>query len=143
MVLRLIRALPGVPGLIASVAGERSHKLDPSVGDQDHAISPSAPMPFVQRPSASTAFHPNVRDGRETPLDSRMEHNGNISSALASQGEGHMHADEIECASQHLVKRRPDRCFRIPSDNERVQEFPTFIKARMRFLNVRTASIAL
>jgi hypothetical protein len=39
---------------------------------------PSAPTPFVQRPSTSTAFHPNVRDGRETPLDSRMEQNENI-----------------------------------------------------------------
>jgi hypothetical protein len=39
---------------------------------------PSAPTPFVQRPSASTAFHPNVRDGRETPLDSKMEQNRNI-----------------------------------------------------------------
>ena len=32
MVLRLLRDLPGVPGLIAPVAREFLHELDPSVG---------------------------------------------------------------------------------------------------------------
>src|SRR5689334_4640839 len=79
MVLRLIRDLPGVPGLIASVAREVSlTNLIPASGDQDHAILPSALTPFVRRLGTSTAFHPNVRDGRETPLDSRVERKGNI-----------------------------------------------------------------
>src|SRR5690242_7021683 len=43
MVLRLIRDLPGVPGLLASVALYIAYKgLTPASGDQDHTTSPSA-----------------------------------------------------------------------------------------------------
>ena len=51
MVLRLIRALPGVPGLIAPVAFERIalQDLTPASGRQDHAISPSAPLSLAWR----------------------------------------------------------------------------------------------
>jgi len=45
-----LRALPGVPGLIATVArGSSSAGLIPASGDQDHAISPSAPAALVSR----------------------------------------------------------------------------------------------
>ncbi len=65
---------------VSGPKGRHRHPTDliPASGDQDHTILPSAPTPFVRRPGASTAFHPNVRDGRETPLDSRVEQNGNI-----------------------------------------------------------------
>src|SRR6185312_2526072 len=48
MVLRLIRALPGVPGFLATVAGRSSSAdLIPASGDQDHTTSPSAPAALV------------------------------------------------------------------------------------------------
>src|SRR6185312_12059952 len=56
MVLRLIRALPGVPGLLASVALRNvSQRLIPASGDQDHAISPSALAAFVNGAKTSIA----------------------------------------------------------------------------------------
>jgi len=56
MVLRLIRALPGVPGLLASVALRNvSQRLIPASGDQDHAISPSALAAFVNSAKTSIA----------------------------------------------------------------------------------------
>jgi hypothetical protein len=55
MVLRLIRALPGVPGLIASVTREIVHGLDPSVGrsgPRDFAVRvDAARLPAPTRPS--------------------------------------------------------------------------------------------
>jgi len=49
MVLRLIRDLPGVPGLLATVARELVHELDPSVGG-------SGPHDFAVREAASLAW---------------------------------------------------------------------------------------
>jgi hypothetical protein len=53
MVLRLIRALPGVPGLIASVARKVvPHGLDPSVGGsgpRDFAVRAHAVRPTAER----------------------------------------------------------------------------------------------
>src|SRR5206468_12114930 len=42
--------------------------LMPASGHQDHTTSPSASVPFVIGPSASTASRSNVRDDREPPL---------------------------------------------------------------------------
>src|SRR6202000_2718509 len=50
MALRLIRALPGVPGVLATIARRSSPaNLIPASGDQDHTISPSAPAALVSR----------------------------------------------------------------------------------------------
>jgi hypothetical protein len=71
MVLRLIRDLPGVPGLLATVVPEKlaSQELSASVGapgPHDFAIR------FRLRSScaakASIAFRPNVRDDAYAPL---------------------------------------------------------------------------
>jgi len=78
MVYRLIRALPGVPGLIASVARSFPRTSSQRRGIRTTRFRRPRFRPFVQRLGASTAFHPNVRDGRETPLDSGMEQNRNI-----------------------------------------------------------------
>jgi hypothetical protein len=44
----LLRALPGVPGLIAPVALRHVlQDLIPASGDQDHTLSPSAAARFV------------------------------------------------------------------------------------------------
>jgi hypothetical protein len=46
----LSRALPGVPGFLATVAGgSSSASLISASGDQDHTISPSAPAALVFR----------------------------------------------------------------------------------------------
>jgi hypothetical protein len=61
-VFRLIRALPGVPGLLATTARNRLASWIPASGDRDHTISPSAlahSSEAPQRPS-HPAFH--VRD---------------------------------------------------------------------------------
>jgi len=49
MVLRLIRDLPGEPGLFATVAARKliSRNLAPASGRQDHTISPSAATSLV------------------------------------------------------------------------------------------------
>jgi hypothetical protein len=58
MVLRLIRDLPGVPGLIAPVAGGSSSAgLIPASGDQDHATSPSA-TGFIRHVNPARPSHP-------------------------------------------------------------------------------------
>jgi hypothetical protein len=61
MVYGFLRALPGVPSLLATV--------DTGTGCQDHTTSPSAPALFVSqcrlRPSHPA---PNVRDDRERPF---------------------------------------------------------------------------
>jgi len=65
MVLRLIRALLGAPGLLAAVARKSLASLVPASGDQDHTISPSAPTRIAsahrKRPSHPD---PNVRGDR-------------------------------------------------------------------------------
>src|SRR6185437_5426166 len=84
--LRLIRALPGVPGLIATIAGgsrrvgpegptSPTANLIPASGDRDHTTSPSAAARLVcarhQRPS-----HPALHVWRRlaaTPLSSRRD----------------------------------------------------------------------
>src|SRR5579871_179822 len=43
-----------------------------------HAFAVRRPAHTSSAPPASIAFHPNIPDVRETPLDSRMEQNGNI-----------------------------------------------------------------
>jgi hypothetical protein len=69
MVLRLIRDLPGVPGLIATVALRNvSQSLTPASGCQDHTTSPSASARFVSRAKASIASRANTRDDRVAPL---------------------------------------------------------------------------
>jgi hypothetical protein len=56
-----LRALPGVPSLLAAV--------DTGTGHQDHTTSPYAPAPFVlQRRRVPSHPAPNVRDDRDTPL---------------------------------------------------------------------------
>jgi hypothetical protein len=56
-------------GFLASVAGGfNSADLTPASRRQDHATSPSASVPFVIGPSASTASRLHVRDDRDTPL---------------------------------------------------------------------------
>ena len=79
MVLRFIRDLPGVPGLLAPVASRnRPQDLTPASGRQDHTISPSANrvarLATPQRPSHPD---PNVRGDARTPLcagqDARIE----------------------------------------------------------------------
>ena len=68
MVLPLIRALQSAG--LDSLRRPQGFPRIPASADQDYAILPSAFTPFVRRLSASTAFHPNVRDGRETAPDS-------------------------------------------------------------------------
>ena len=54
----LLRALPGVSGLVATVAREIVHELDPSVeGTGPHGLT-VRDMPHVLRPVASTASLP-------------------------------------------------------------------------------------
>jgi hypothetical protein len=67
MVYGFLRALPGVPSLLATV--------DTGTGCQDHTTSPSASVPFVIGTSASIASRPNVRDDRETPLKWEQDRN--------------------------------------------------------------------
>jgi hypothetical protein len=67
--LRLIRALPGVPGFLATIAGgSSSASLIPASGNQDHAISPSAWAASSTAPIRPSHPAPNVRDDREAPL---------------------------------------------------------------------------
>jgi hypothetical protein len=70
MVYGLSRALPGVPGILATVALRNvSQDLIPASGDQDHTPLPSASASV--RPTQPTRpSHPaaNVRDDRDTPL---------------------------------------------------------------------------
>src|SRR5262249_12491303 len=69
--LRLIRALPGVPGSLASVACDFViANLTPASGCQDHAISPSASR-AARRAAATRPSHPRsafVTSGRNAPL---------------------------------------------------------------------------
>src|SRR5580692_7622254 len=61
MVLRLIRDLPGVPGLLATVLGGLSSaNLMPASGHQDHATSPNAWTALVSRGSHVHRTPPHV-----------------------------------------------------------------------------------
>ena len=73
IVLRLIRDLPGVPGLLAPVASQnRLQDLTSASGRQDHTISPSANTSRASRhlgvhripipTSVATRVRPSVRD---------------------------------------------------------------------------------
>src|SRR5579859_1484229 len=82
MVLRLIRALPGVPGLLASVAprDRLPRNLIPAPGDQDHTISlvrgylarhAKKPRPSHSKPASVTVATPpriRIRTKREHTL---------------------------------------------------------------------------
>ena len=74
--LRLIRDLPGVPGLLASVALRNvSQDLTPASGGQDHTTSPSASATFVARAIPRPSHpRPTVRDDRpKRPSSSRQD----------------------------------------------------------------------
>src|ERR1700758_3158690 len=70
MVLRLIRDLPGVPGLIATVTLRyRAQGLTSASGGQDHAISPTAGVPLASRPAGvHRILHPTFVAIAQTPL---------------------------------------------------------------------------
>src|SRR6185437_2245957 len=70
MVLRFIRDLPGVPGLIASIASRiAARDLTSASGGQDHTISPSAErIARLATYQASITSRPNVRGDARTPL---------------------------------------------------------------------------
>jgi hypothetical protein len=60
MVYGFLRALPGVPSLLATV--------DTGTGCQDHTTSPSASYAIRQRRIRVHRIQPRVRDDRDTPL---------------------------------------------------------------------------
>src|SRR5262249_18723793 len=65
----LFRALPGVPGFVATVvSGSSPRNLIPASGDQDHAVSPSVSTALVTRSNTSIASRPTFPDDREAPL---------------------------------------------------------------------------
>jgi hypothetical protein len=65
----LWRALPGVPGLIATVASGSSASLDPSVGGSGpHDFAVRADATRLSRIGPSIASRAHVRDDRDTPL---------------------------------------------------------------------------
>jgi hypothetical protein len=85
MVYGLSRALPGVPGFLATVALRNvSQDLIPASGDQDHTPSPSASAAFVNQgqsvhripdpTSVTIAIRPSVRveDGAQHTADLRF-----------------------------------------------------------------------
>jgi hypothetical protein len=68
MVYSLLRALPGEPGLFATViSGISSTDLIPASGRQDHTTSPSASGAFVLAPSTSIASRPASFDVAQRP----------------------------------------------------------------------------
>src|ERR1700743_363315 len=73
MALRLIRALPGDPASLSPSPTGLTADLTPTLGRQDHTLSPYAPMSNVQRHNASTAACPNVRDVGRHPLFSGQD----------------------------------------------------------------------
>ena len=69
MALRLLRALPGVPGLIAPVAAQSLAQLDPSVGGSGpHGLTVRELRRTSCGTTASIAARTTNRDDRETPL---------------------------------------------------------------------------
>ena len=73
MVLRLIRALLGVPGLLATVARNHLASLIPASGDQDHALSPSASFIARQARSKRPSHPVSTFVTTHTPLGSRRD----------------------------------------------------------------------
>jgi hypothetical protein len=81
MALRLIRDLPGVPGLLAPVASlDSSARLDASVGTSGpHDFTVRIGHARLAQPSRPSHPAPNVRDDREPPLQAeagRAENKG-------------------------------------------------------------------
>jgi hypothetical protein len=69
MVLRLIRDLLGVPGLLATVVREFVHELDPSVGRSGpHDFTVRVEPLRLKRANAAIAPRATCRDDRDTPL---------------------------------------------------------------------------
>ena len=73
MVLRLIRALPGEPGFVVTIAAQTLlRNLTPTLGRQDHAISPYANASYVDafapEALASTAACPTSVTLANAPL---------------------------------------------------------------------------
>src|ERR1700760_2968543 len=73
MALRLIRALPGDPALLSPSSAGLTANLTPTLGRQDHTLSPYASMSNVLRHDASTAACPNVSDVGRHPLSSGQD----------------------------------------------------------------------
>jgi hypothetical protein len=75
VVYGLLRALPGVPGLLAPVIGamrEHRRQLDASIGAPGpHDFAVRAPRRSSSPEHASTASRRNVRDVRNAPLIGR------------------------------------------------------------------------
>jgi hypothetical protein len=69
MVLRLLRALPGVPGLLATIARQTCvfANLTPASGCQDHTAWPSAQVLPVSQHSRGHRHLPHVRDVGQRP----------------------------------------------------------------------------
>src|SRR5581483_1494951 len=65
---RLLRALPGVPGLLAPIAAQSRARLDPSVrGSGPHGLTVRDPAARLAAEPASIATRATLRDDRETP----------------------------------------------------------------------------
>ena len=87
MALRLLRALPGVSGLLASVAREIVHELDPSVEGSQRPLSEVRPA--LQRPlfanlgkqRALAKYQFECRFRFEVPVRTRGKHFRNFKSA--------------------------------------------------------------
>ena len=74
MVYGLLRALPGAPGFLATVACATSRRLDTSVGvSGPHAFSVRLKRPRQKRHQRPPHPAANVRDDRETPLKWRRD----------------------------------------------------------------------
>ena len=69
MVYGFLRALPGDPGFVATVAGGVfAANLTPASRRQDHTTSPSAGSAFVNSATRVHRIPLRVRDDREPPL---------------------------------------------------------------------------
>src|SRR5271169_912025 len=67
-----LRALPGVPGLLATVVGRVTRRSDTSVGvSGPHDFAVRAGIARLATPFASIASRPNVRDVRNAPQAGR------------------------------------------------------------------------
>ena len=77
MVYGLLRALPGAPGFLATVACATSRRLDTSVGvSGPHAFSVRIRRPRQKHRPRPPHPAANVRDDRETPLKWRRDEVG-------------------------------------------------------------------
>jgi hypothetical protein len=81
MVYSLYRALPGVPGFLATVAGGvASADLTPASGCQDHTILPSASGALVRSATRVHRIPPRVDDDGQRPSVGRdgLEYRGDL-----------------------------------------------------------------